>query len=99
MKYYKEEPVLWVDGDNRKLKSGDITDGMLREILYDVHNGKGWPGFVSAKTLAALFAEAYRREILRADIVFLLNRWAAYWWALSDERPLREVTPDFEYAE
>jgi hypothetical protein len=99
MNYYKEEPVLWVDDEKRKLRSSDVSDERLREILYDVHNGNGWPEFVSAKTLAALFAEAYRRSVLRADIIFLLNRWAAYWWELSDEKPYREVTSDFEYAE
>lgn len=99
MNYYKEEPVLWVDEGKRELKSSDISDDMLREILYAVHNGNGWPEFVNAKTLSALFAEAYRRNVLRADIIFLLNRWAAFWWALSDDKPHREVTSDFEYAE
>ena len=99
MNYYKEEPVLWLDEEKRKLKSSDVSDERLREIMYAAHNGKGWPEFVSAKTLAALFAEAYRRKVLRADIIFLLNRWAAYRWGLSDERPYRDVTSDFEYAE
>lgn len=95
MKYY-EDPVIWVDEDKNELKSSDISDENLKEILYDVHNGKGWPEFVNGKTLAALFAEAYRREVLRADIILQLNRWAAFWWNVEAERPLREVTRDFE---
>ena len=95
MKYYKE-PIIWIDEDHKELKSSDISDGRFKKILYDVHNGKGWPEFVNSNTLAALFKEAYRREILRADILLLLNRWAEFWRDVNSEQPSREVTEEFE---
>lgn len=96
MNFSNEKP-FWVDHNYNSFEAGEVNDDYLKRIVYELAEGLGVPAFVDAGVVSNVFKEAYRRKLLRADLLLTLNLWAEYHWGVTEYRPRYKVTWEGEH--
>lgn len=80
--------AFWINVDYKELESTDIDDQYLINICYFVAKGLGHQAFIYLKDrINRIYEEAYKRKILRPDIILLLHSWALYHHGYLENEP------------
>ena len=99
MRYYSMNgKPFWIDGNYKAFEADEVDDAHLKRIVYLLAEGFGLSSFVDGDVIARVFEEAYGRQLMRADLLFVLNLWAEYYWGVGEtDKPRHKVSWDGEY--
>lgn len=97
-KKMKKTHAFWINGNLEFMPRRQVSDNHLIQIVYFLSRGKGYKAFLSnRKRIDRIFKEAYRRKILRLDLLYSLHLNALFYFGFRDRQPRYNIDFAGEY--